>query len=598
VLVADELLKGKIPGAETGISVRKSICTICDPQTQCGLDVYVKDEIAVKVEGSKENPHSQGTLCSKGAATRQYVYHTDRIKTPLKRIGDKGSGEFQPISWDEALDTVAEKLNNHKAKSGPESVIFFAGYTKWMRLLLHRLAHSFGSPNYCTESSTCMRAMAMAWNLVFGTPAGPDIKNAACVLVWSANPFYSNTCLTSRLMDAKELGTKFIVVDPRLTPTAAMADIHLQLKPGTDGALALGMANVIINEGLYDQAFVAEHTHGFNEYREYVSLFTPEYAAELTGVPADKICAAARMYAVTKPAAFMPSAAPVVHHTNGVQNYRAAMSLIALTGNYDIPGGNIVMPKGYLQVSSGFSTRDHEFAMSKAWDEMAPRVGQQRFPLWCDLVDEGQSMDIPRQIVSGTPYPINAIMAFGMNYRMWPDSEGFLETLKKLDFFVNVDLFMTDTCKYADIVLPASSSIERSELRCYPQNYIIFTQPAIEPLYDSRSDADIIFELARRLKLKDPLFDAGYEAALDWILEPAGLTIGELKKRPGGMSIPNPIKQEARKYLQGGFKTPTGKVEFVSKMLEKYSQSHGYDSYSASRLRELPCAKLHEKLPE
>ena len=174
------LLRGKIPGKETGIGIRKSICTICDPMTQCGLDLSVKDGKIIKVEGTKENPHNGGTLCSKGAALRQYVYHKDRIKTPLQRIGPRNSGRFKPISWDEALDTIAANLNQAKASFGPESVIFYAGYTKWMRPFLHRLAHAFGSPNYLTESSTCFQAMAMAQNLNFGIPGAPDAKNAQC----------------------------------------------------------------------------------------------------------------------------------------------------------------------------------------------------------------------------------------------------------------------------------------------------------------------------------------------------------------------------------------------------------------------------------
>jgi anaerobic selenocysteine-containing dehydrogenase len=160
---------------------------------------------------------------------------------------------------------------------------------------------------------------------------------------------------------------------------------------------------------------------------------------------------------------------------------------------------------------------------------------------------------------------------------MWPDSNGLLESVEKLDFFVNVDIFMTDTCKYADIALPACTSVERSELRCYGMGYIIFTQPAIPPLYDSRSDVEIIYELARKLGLDDPLFEAGYEASLNWILEPSGITVTELKRHPGGMFVPNPIKLREKKYLAMGFKTPSGRMEFKSKVLEKYEEKVGFE---------------------
>ena len=572
------LLKGKIAGPETGIEIRKSICAICDPTTQCGLDLYVKDGRIIKVEGSKENPYSEGTLCSKGAAQRQYVYSEDRLKTPLKRTGPRGLGKLEPISWDEALDTIAARLNAIKREDGPQSVAFFAGYTKYFRPYLKRLAHSFGSPNYLTESSVCSTATSVAQQLVFGVPSRPDMSDAGCLLVWSANPFYTNPGNARAILRGKERGMKLIVVDPRETPTTAHADVHLQVRPGSDGALALSMAHVIINERLYDQAFVASHTYGFEEYREYVQLFPPEKGEELTGVPADQIVAAARMYASVKPAAILPSAAPVVHNTNGVQNYRAVFSLVGLTGNYDVKGGNFVQPPSFEGMPGLFPSREREFTQSRPWSEMVPRVGAERFPVWVDLIDEAQAMQLPSQIRSGEPYPIKAVIGFGLNYRMWPDSKGLLDSLDELDFFVNIDPFMTETCAHADIVLPACTSVERSELRCYDMGYVNFTQPAIPPLYDSRSDVNIIYELAARLGLDDPLLKAGYEASVDWILEPSGMTVAELSKHPGGMFVPNPVRAPEKKYLRSGFKTPSGKLEFKSKILEKYEGRPGFDA--------------------
>ena len=576
---AERLSRGKIPGPGTGIEVKKSICTICDPQTQCGLDLYVKDGKIIKVEGSKENAYSVGTLCPKGAANRQYIYSEDRLKTPLKRTGPRGSGKFESISWDEALDAIAAKFNEIKEQDGSESVVFFSGYTKYFRPYLKRLAHSFGSPNYLTESSTCSKATAMAQQLTFGRPGGPDVKNTQCLLVWSANPFHANPGSARGLLKAKERGIKLIVVDPRETPTTSLADLHLQVRPGTDGALALAMANVIIHEKLYDQDFVDNYSYGFEDYKQYVQQFTPEKGEELTGAPADKIIKAARMYASIKPAAIMPSASPIVHHTNGVQNYRAVFALVGLTGNYDIAGGNFVVPTSFVHVPGLIPTRENEFRQSRPWSEMAPKIGADRFPVWTEMVDgEGQAMHLPDQIRSGAPYPIKALAGFGMNHRMWPDPKGLLKSLEKLDFFVSVDIFMTETCKHADIVLPACTSVERGELRCYSMGYIIFTQPAIPPLHDSRSDVDIIYELAARLGLGDPLFKAGYEASVDWILEPSGISVAELKKHPGGMFVPNPMKLPEKKYLKQGFKTPSGRMEFKSKVLEKYEGRPGFEA--------------------
>ena len=575
---AERLLKAKIPCSETGIEVKKSMCTICDPQTQCGLDVFVKDGKIVKVEGNEDHPYNGGVLCSKGAATRQYVYSEDRIKTPLKRVGPRGSGQFEPISWAEALDTIAEKCNAAKAEYGPESVAFFAGYTKYFRPYLTRLAMSFGSPNYATESSTCFFATAMAMMLVYGRPGAADIANTDCLLTWSSNPFYTNPGNARMLLKRKKEGMKIICVDPRRSPTAGFADIHLPVRPGTDGALALAMANVIISENLHDKDFIREYTVGFEEYRAYVAGFTPERGETLTGVPAARIREAARLFAKSGKSAIMFSASPVVHHTNGVQNYRAVFMLSGLTGNYDVKGGNFVQPMSFIHMPGRFYSREAEFENRSARAKMAPAIGSGNFPVWNKLVPEAQIMYLPEQLRTGKPYKVRCLLGFGPNYRMWPDSDGMLASLENLDFFAATDVFMTDTCQQADIVLPACTSLERSEFRCYGMGYAIWTQPAIAPLYDSRSDVDIIFELAKRMCPEDELFAMGYEKCVDWILEPSGLTVEEMKKHPGGMFVPDPLDLPERKYMDGGFGTPSGKMEFVSKILEPYEGAPGLAS--------------------
>ncbi len=591
------LIKGKIPGEATGIEVRKSVCTICDPSGICGLDCYVKDNRIIKVEGSLENPNNAGTLCSKGAAQRQWVYHEERLRTPLKRVGPRGSGEMVPISWTEALDTVTDNLQRLKTESGPESVIFYCGYPKQPRPFLQRLAFQFGSPNYCTESSTCFTAMAMGWRLDYGQMAGPDMAHTKCMLVWTGNPFYASTPNARRLMDARDRGVKFIVVDPQNSPIAAIADLHLKLRPGTDGALALAMANVIISEGLYDRQFVSEWTRGFDEYRAYAAEFPLDRAEQITDVPAAQIREAALLYAASKPAAMMPSSTPVVHHTNGVQNQRAAAALVGLTGNFDIPGGNVSQPFSWLEIGgAGFTTREHQFKMPRKWSDMPSRLGADRFPVWTEMIDQGQAMDMPRQITTGEPYPLRGLVGFGMNYRMFPGSTAWLEAIQKLEFICAVDLFATDTTRYADIVLPTCGSVERSEVRCYPQKYVIATQAVIEPLGESRSDTDIIFGLAQKLGLDyqkydetcvnelggflpngAPDFGAAFDVAMDWILEPSGMTMAELKNHPGGMPVPNSMPITFKKYEQNGFPTPSGKMEFVSSLLEKYSDRQGID---------------------
>ena len=568
-LSPDLISKGKIPGEESGIEVRKTICSICNPLSHCGIDAYVRDGVVIKVEGSKENPHNQGTICSKGAASRQYIYHPDRIRTPLIKKGGRDSGEFEPISWENALDIIADRLLGIKAESGAESVAFYAGYPKWMRPFLKRLAHSFGSPNYCSESSTCSAGALMASKLNYGVAGRAEIEKSRCLLVWSTNPFYSNTSAARKLLEVVETGVKIIEVGPLITPLTSHAHIHLRIRPGTSGALALGMARVIIEEGLFDRDFVKDWSVGFEEYRAYVRQFPPHVTEQITGVSAALIKEAARLYATTKPAGMLNGPNATVHHTNGIQNHRALTALIGLTGNFDREGGNYVLPPSYLYVPNGVVTRQHQFEQSRPWEEMPPRIGQDLYPAWCQLIPEAQAIHLPSQIRTRSPYPVRAILAFGMNHRMWPGSDSMREGLKMLDFLVDVDLFMTDTARLADLVLPACSSFERSELKFYPEQYAIWTSPVIEPLGDSRPDIDIILELAARLAPDDLLLQKGYEECMDWILGPAHLKVADLKRYPGGYALKEIRMPPYRKYEKSGFSTPSGKMEFTSLILKQ-----------------------------
>jgi anaerobic selenocysteine-containing dehydrogenase len=566
-----DISTGKQSHEENRVQIRKTICDICNPMSHCGIDAHVENGVVIKVEGTKENPHNAGTLCAKGSASRQYIYHKDRLRTPLLNKGSRESADFQPISWEEALDIMAERFTKIKGESGPESVVFYAGYPKWMRPFLKRLAHNFGSPNYCTESSTCATAVKVANLLNYGSFHLPDISEARCLLVWSSNPFYSNTSTVRRLLDARDGGLKIIEVGPLITPLTAHADIHLRIRPGTSGALALGMAHVIIEEELFDLDFVENWTLGFEEYRAYVQEFSPKMTEEITGVPADLIARAARLYATTKPAALLSGMSATVHHTNGLQNHRALSALIGLTGNFDQPGGNYSLPPTWLNQPNGLITRAAEFDQPRPYADMAPRIGENKHPVWCALEPQAQAMELPYQINSSEPYPIRAMIGFGLNHRMWPGSDFMAESLKTLDFLVQVELFMTDTARMCDLVLPACTSFERSELKIYPfpTRFAIWTQPVIEPVGESRSDVEIICDLARRIAPEDELLCSGHESCLDWILEPTGLTIKELANYPAGMSLENIQYPPYRKYEKNGLKTLSGKMEFTSTRLEK-----------------------------
>lgn len=592
----DPIAQGKVPTPESSIVIKKTVCDICNPNSHCGIDAYVKDGVIIKVEGTEENPHSAGTLCAKGAASRQYLYNDERLLKPMIRTGDRGSGQFQPISWDDALNLIGEKFNTYKAETGPESVGYFVGYPKWMRPFVKRLAHSFGSPNYMTESSTCFSATLMAAKLTYGCFGPPDIANTKCLMVWSANPFYSNSSTVRRLLDSIENGLKIIEVGPFITPLSKHAHIHLRLRPGTSGALALGMANVMIEQNLYDRNFIEKWSTGFESFATYAKGFSPLVTEKITGVPASDIVKAAQLYAKTKPAALMTSASPTVHHTNASQNHRAIISLIGLAGNFDKKGGNHVFPPGYNEINNGIKMREGEFTQSRPWDEMSPRVGMDVHPVWCKEIGQANAMHLPFQINSQQPYPIRGLIGFGLNSGMWPGADYMADALKKLDFLVDVDLFMTPTAKMSDLVLPACTSFERSEFKIYAERFGIFTEPVIEPLGESRSDTDIVFDLAKRLAPQDTLLATDYATCINWMLEPEGLKVEDIKKHPGGCNLEGVDAPPFQKYEKNGFPTPSGKMEFASLTLKK----HGYEAlpvYTEPKYSPVSSPDLAKKFP-
>ena len=563
-------LSAKLPGEDTGIVTRNSFCDICAPGPHCGITCYVKDGKIIKVEGTPDHPTNHGLLCTKGQANRQYIYRKDRVLTPLRRVGERGEGRFEPITWDEAWDEIVRRLNAVKAEYGPCSVAFYSGYNKWYRPYLQRLCYSFGSVNYGTESSCCFTSTIMSWRLNTGADfASPDLKHAGIFLGWCYNAYYSAYLMTAGVDRARERGMKVIIVDPRITPAVEkQCDLHLRVRPGTDCALALGLARELIINDWVDHDYIEKNVYGYPEYRDYVMGFPPERVEALTDVPADQVRLAARMIHENMPLAINQSGAALVHHVNGMQTHRAVMSLTALMGTYDRPGGMVPGPLTFAHSMAGFSTRDHEFPLEK-YPEDAPRpVGALRFPLWDEVVGEMQATDLARQITQELPYPIKALWAHGMNYRIFNGDRELAEALKRLDFFVDIDLFLTDTAKMADIVLPCCSSVERGEFKVFGGGYGQWTEPVIAPLGESRPDDEIIVELANRLDLDDDLLRAGSEACVRYILRDTPIDVDFLKANP---QTPHRLKDvEMIPVGEHGFKTPTGKFELWSTVIEKY----------------------------
>lgn len=549
--------------------VLKTFCSICNPQSHCGINAHVENGRLINVEGMLEHPANEGTLCVKGAASVQYVYSKNRLRYPMIQRGERGSKHWERISWNEALSIIASKLIEIRNQYGPESIIFYAGYPKWFRPFLQRLAHGFGSPNFATESSVCSSAATVAGKITYGYFGRPDLSRTRCLLNWSTNPFYTNSTLTRKLLDLKEKGVKFISVDPRVSAFAEKSDLHLQLRPGTDGALALGIIKVLIEENLYDKEFVEKWTLGFDELCNYLEDKSLEWVENITGVSKEKIEEAARLYGMTKPSSLMTSASATTHHINGFQNHRAILLLPGLTGNFDIPGGNYVEPITYLYTTSGAPTDEEKIRLVEKLKDLPPRIGQERFPIWCNYYPEAHSMVIPFQINSKKPYPLKAFIGFGLNYRMWPGSDFFKESLLKLDLLVNADIFFTDTCQWMDIVLPTTTSFERSELKHWNSKYLMLTSPVIDPVGESRSDIEIIFDMAKQLDMEDLFWNGDFDAAIDEIMAPSGYTAKELREYPGGNYVRNPIKSGYKKYEKTGFPTPSGKMEISSTILKE-----------------------------
>ncbi len=572
----------KIPGADTEVTLHNSFCDICAPGPHCGVTCYVKNGTIIKVEGTADHPGTHGLLCPRGQATRQYIYRPDRILTPLLRVGERGEGLFRPISWDEAFAVAAQRLGGVKAQYGANAVAFYSGYNKWYRPFLQRLCYSFGSVNYGSESSTCFTSTIMSWRLATGADSvAPDLSACGVFLGWFCNSLHSGYPMIGGLRGAKARGAKIVIVDTRITPTVEQfADLHLRPLPATDGALALCLGRELIEHGWTDADYIEKNVYGFADYAAYVQTFTPEYTQSVTGVPAEEIRQAARLIHENMPLSVGQSGSSAVHHKNGLQNHRAIMALAALTGCYGQPGGNKPGFLTYAHSKGGFHTGEEEFVLETYPKNQPLPVGSERYPLWQELIGEMQACDLARQVREGSPYPVKAVWAHGINYRMFNGDEEVRKALNALDFFVDTDLFLTDTARMADLVLPACSSFEREEFKVYGGGRVQYTEKVIQPLGESRSDTDILFGLAQALDLPDPLLRAGYDACVGRMVEGTGIDLAELKK--GDRQLPRVIPGLADAVKPPLFSTPSGKFELKSTVLERYPSLDALPTYRSS----------------
>ena len=547
-------------------TIRKiGICGLCG--STCPIQAQVKDNTMLSVQRLEGHPYLEGKLCVRGAALKQYVHNKERILHPMKRVGPKGSGQYAQISWEEAISEIAGRLRRTKEESGAHATVFFAGHPKRHRKILAELAAAYGSPNFCTESSTCSSAVTIAWKLVCGAQLQPDIAHSKTHVIWTANPGAGNGDIMS-VYAAKQGGTKLIVVDPRVTATANLADLHLQPYPGTDGALALSIAHVILREGMEDRDYIVQQTEGFEEYRDYVLQFPPELGERLTGVPADKIVQAAHMLARGK-VSLKTSSCAVVHAVNGVQNLRAALLLLALTGSLGVEGGNIAPTP---RPRASLDTFHHDLAQRAAGMDISGGA----YPVWDELINnEAQCAKLADVLLRDEPYRVRNLIMIGANAAMWPDAERLMAGLKKVEYRVVTELFWNEACEDAELILPACTAPEREHVAIGKNNHLVYIPSMLDP-EDKLPDEEIMLRIAHALDLHAPMLDLeDYQAYLNYIIRKNNVTLQELMDHPEGVQA----RLGERKALAGtgGFRTPSGKVEFVSRVMARHADREGHD---------------------
>jgi anaerobic selenocysteine-containing dehydrogenase len=540
--------------------VVKGSCRLCS--SCCGIDAHVEGGRLVKVTPMKEHPVKR--LCVKSQAIPDLIYSPERVTHPLRKV----NGTWQQTSWDEALAIISDKLAGIKDNYGAKALLVHLGEPTVgtaLQKAAARFCSLYGTPNYTSGSSLCFVARAIGHGLSIGRwrqPLMPSYKNTRCVVVWGHNPQESKIGEEADILSAQKRGAKLVVVDPRAIPLAKRADLHIQVRPGTDCALALGLLNVIIAEGLYDRDFVSRWTVGFDKLEKHIREYSPEVVEKLSRVPADKIRQFARMYATAKPATISQDVA-LDHCINGVQNSRAISILVAITGNLDVVGGNVY--------NSALKQASIRVKGNVAVDEV---IGIQ-YPIFNKFTGQTTAMPVVDAIITGKPYPVKALIVQACNPALtWPDTERVRQAFGKLELLVVSDLFMTETAKLADIFLPAASLLEREILTDYTSKglpLIALSNKAFEPLGGCREDWQFWAGLGRKMGYAEYFPWRNTDEFFSFLLEPSGVSLKQLEENPGGIMYHSLDRQ--RKYEQEGFATPSGKVEIFSQTLA----DHGYD---------------------
>lgn len=574
---------------------KKIVCGLCSPH--CRYDAIIKDgefigpDVEQKTESIQEEIVRHGVAaCPRAHAAKELIYHPDRLNYPLKRKGNRGDGQWEQISWQQALDEIADKISSIRDEYGPEALaIQSSGEQNIADEFRIRFSNLFGTPNYLGPPS-CGVGMVLSHMMCGAMMYIPYVEmETRCIMMLGTNLDSSVPHAWRGIRDmCKLLGTKLIVVDPNETPPAKEADIWLRPKVGTDAALLLGMIKVIIDEGLWDKEFVEKWCHGFDKLVERVKDYPIEKVASITGVPAEKIQDAARTYATNKPALTFHITG-LEEQPNCTQALHARYILPAITGNIDVKGGDVMLaPHPTARVVADMDM--HEMLSPEQQDKM---IDAARFPLYSwrafRIVEEnikkmtdrpaasmwtagfGHAATTFRAMIDGKPYPVKGLLTVAKSpLHTFPNARLIYEAIMKLDLHVAMDIFMTPACRIADYVLPAACCFEKPIIHggdYYP--YLHGGEAAIEPLYERKPEFYLWRELGLRLGQEQYWPWKTIEEHYDWRLEPLGMTFKEFIAGEGHDTPPFPYK----KYEANGFGTPTGKFEIYCTILEEL----GYD---------------------
>ncbi|MDA1118819.1 MAG: molybdopterin oxidoreductase family protein [Proteobacteria bacterium] len=534
----------------------RAACPHDCPDT-CGMLVTVENGIAVKIQGDPTMPFTDGTLCTKVAHYLERTYSPDRLLHPMKRVGPKGSARFARVSWDQALDEIAERLKALAAQN-PETILplSYAGtmgmaqFSSMDRRFFHRLGASL------LDRTLCSSAGKAGIKATLGGSVGMDperFDEAKLILLWGANPVVSNLHLWSRVQEAMRRGAKVVAIDPYRSLSAEKCTQHLALLPGSDGALALGMMHVLIAENLIDRDYIARYTLGFEQLAERVRHSTPQWAAGVCGLRAEEIVQLARDYGTIQPAAIRLNYGMQRHAGGGIAARNIAC-LPALTGAWRDAAGGIVL------TTADFYGFDHA-ALER------PDLLGGRKPRVINHAAIGEALTAAQP-------PVRAVIVYNNNpVAVCPDSEKVLAGFRREDLYcVVMDSFLTDTADYADLVLPATTQLEHYDVhKSYGHLYALANNPAIAPVGESLPNTEVFRRLAARLGFDEPCFRDSDEDLCRTALASTDPRMQGIEwegmKRTGWQRLNVP--ERFAPFAEGGFPTPSGKCEFYSAALER-----------------------------